>query len=303
MFNRFIAATLPLMPQRVVWLFSRSYIAGDNLEAAMAACRALNALGAKTTIDILGEFIQDIQAAEKNRDEYLALIDTAQQSGIDGNYSVKPTMFGLLIDAEACYRHIHDIVAKAAGYGNFIRIDMEDSACVDREIDLFRRLHAEYPCHVGLAVQAYLRRSRADLDSLVDLHTPATPLNLRLCKGIYAEPWRVAFQRHDEINDHFLEDLEFMFQNGIYPGIATHDRDLIDGAHSLIDTYQVPTDRYEFQMLYGVTPELRRTIIEAGHTMRVYVPYGRHWFGYATRRLKENPKLVSSIVHSMLFNR
>ncbi|BBO84567.1 proline dehydrogenase [Desulfosarcina ovata subsp. sediminis] len=303
MFNRFIAATLPLMPQRVVWLFSRSYIAGDNIDAAMAACRALNALGAKTTIDILGEFIQDIQAAEKNRDEYLALIDAAQQSGIDGNYSVKPTMFGLLIDAEACYRHIRDIVAKAAGYGNFIRIDMEDSACVDREIDLFRRLHAEYPGHVGLVVQAYLRRSRADLDNLMDLHTPATPLNLRLCKGIYAESWRVAFQRHDEINDHFLEDLEFMFQNGIYPGIATHDRDLIDGAHALIDSYRVPPDRYEFQMLYGVTPELRRSIIEAGHTMRVYVPYGRHWFGYATRRLKENPKLVSSIVHSMLFHR
>lgn len=303
MLNRLIAATLPLLPQRFVWLFSRSYIAGDTVDDAMRACRALNAEGIKTTIDILGEFIQHLDEAAHNRDEYLALIDTAQHNRIDGNYSIKPSMFGLLIDADTCYRHIRAIVAKAAGYGNFIRIDMEDSGCVDREITLFRRLKAEFPRHVGLVLQAYLHRTRTDLEALMDLHTPETPLNFRLCKGIYAEPARIAFQQRDQINAHFLDDLEFMLTHGVYPGIATHDRDVVAGALALIERHQVPRDRYEFQMLYGVTPELRRTIVAGGHTMRVYVPYGRHWFGYATRRLKENPTIVNSIIKSLLLKR
>ena len=303
MLNRLIATTLPWLPERFVWLFSRSYIAGETVDDAMSACLTLNASGIKTTIDILGEFIQNLEEAQKNRDEYLALIDIAQSRGIDGNYSVKPTMFGLLIDADTCYGYIREIVAKAAGYGNFIRIDMEDSACVDLEKELFRRLKAEFPENVGLVLQAFLRRTVDDLKDLMDLHTPFVPLNFRLCKGIYAEPSRIAFQRYDEINTHFLEDLEFMFQNGVYVGIATHDRALVYGALDLIDRYQVEKDGYEFQMLYGVTHELRRTIVAAGHTMRVYVPYGRHWFGYATRRLKENPKIVNSILKSLLLNR
>ena len=302
MINRLIANTLPFLPQRLVWLFSRSYIAGETVDEAMSACRALNDGGVKTTIDILGEFIQNLDEAKKNRNEYLSLIDIAQRSGIDGNYSVKPTMFGLLIDVEACYGHIRKIVARAARSGNFIRIDMEDSGCVDLEIDLFRRLKDEFPENVGLVVQAYLRRTLDDLNDLMDLHTPAIPLNYRLCKGIYAEPARIAYQRHDEVNAHFLKALEFMFQNGVYAGIATHDRALVEGALDLIHRYEVPHDRYEFQMLYGVTPDLRRTIVDAGHTMRVYVPYGRHWFGYSTRRLKENPKIVTSIIKSILLN-
>ena len=301
MINRLIATTLPLMPKPVVWMVSRNYIAGETVEDAMAACRDLNAQGIKTTIDILGEFIRRLDEAQRNRDEYLSLIDTSQRSQIDGSYSIKPTMFGLLIDADACYRHVRDIVAKAADSDNFIRIDMEDSDCVDLEIDLFRRLKAEFPRHVGLVLQAYLRRTWDDLNALKDLHTPQVPLNFRLCKGIYAEPASIAFQDHEEINAHFLEDLAFMLRHGIYPGIATHDRALVDGALALIEQYDVPRDRYEFQMLYGVTPELRRSITAAGHTMRVYVPYGRHWFGYATRRLKENPKLVNNIVKSLLF--
>ena len=211
-------------------------------------------------------------------------------------------MDGLLIDSETCYHHIRKIVASAAGYGNFIRIDMEDSSCVDLEIDLFRKLKSEFPLNVGLVLQSYLRRTMDDIGALMDLHTPAAPLNYRLCKGIYVEPEQIAFQTYDEINASFLKCLEFMFQNGIYPGIATHDRALVDGALSLINQYDIPKNGYEFQMLYGVTPELRRSIVDAGHTMRVYVPYGRHWFDYSTRRLKENPKIVSSIIKSTLFN-
>ena len=260
MINRLIANTLPLLPKRLVWLFSRSYIAGETVEAAMNACRSLNDSGVKATIDILGEFIQNLDEAATNRNEYLALIDTAQRYGIDGNFSIKPTMFGLLIDAEVCYGHIRKIVDRAAFYGNFVRIDMEDSGCVDLEIDLFRRLKAEFPQHVGLVLQAYLRRTLDDLKALMDLHTPSVPLNFRLCKGIYVEPPHIAFQRYDEINTHFLEDLEFMLQRGLYPGIATHDRALVDGSLELIERYQVPRQGYEFQMLYGVTPQLRSSM-------------------------------------------
>ncbi len=303
MINRLIATTLPLLPKRFVWLFSRSYIAGETVTDAISACRALNEKGIITTIDILGEFIKNLDEAKKNRDDYLALIKVTEQSGIDGSYSVKPTMFGLLIDTEACFRYIREIVAKAADYGNFVRIDMEDSSCVDLEIDLFCRLQAEFPENVGLVFQAYLRRTHDDLESLMDLHAPSNPLNFRLCKGIYSERSQIAFQRSNEINDHFLKDLEFMLKNGVYPGIATHDRALIEGALELIHRYQLPKKGYEFQMLYGVTPELRQTIVDAGHTMRVYVPYGHHWFGYSTRRLKENPKIVNSIIKSMLINK
>jgi proline dehydrogenase len=212
-------------------------------------------------------------------------------------------MFGLLIDAGVCYEHIRDIVAKAADYGSFIRIDMEDSACVDLEIALFRRLKKEFGPHVGLVVQAYLRRTLDDLKAMMDLHSQSAPLSYRLCKGIYLEPADIAFQGYDEINAHFLEDLEFMLAQGIHVGIATHDRTLVEGALELIERYQVSRQGYEFQMLYGVTPELRQSIVDAGHTMRVYVPYGRHWFGYSTRRLKENPNIVNSIIKSILVNR
>jgi proline dehydrogenase len=134
---------------------------------------------------------------------------------------------------------------------------------------------------------------------MLDLHSEKMPLNYRLCKGIYVESPEIAYKKYEEINAHFLEDLEFMFRNGIYPGIATHDKPLVDGAYKLIEKYKVPKDRYEFQMLYGVTPELRKSIVDAGHRMRVYVPFGEQWFAYSTRRLKENPKMAMLIIKAL----
>jgi proline dehydrogenase len=208
-------------------------------------------------------------------------------------------MFGLLIDKEVCYEHVREIVAKAASYDNFIRIDMEDSQCVDLEIELFRRVKKEFPKNVGLVFQSYMKRTLQDLKDLMDIHTDEIPLNYRLCKGIYVEPPEIAYKKYHEINEHFLEDLEFMFRNNIYPGIATHDKPLVEGAYKLIEKYNVPKDKYEFQMLYGVTPGLRKSIVDKGHTMRVYVPFGKQWFGYCTRRLKENPKMASDIIKAL----
>lgn len=301
MFNKMIAAMLPYFPKKLIWIFSKRYIAGESVADAIRVSKELNKEGIKVTIDILGEFIKNLDEAEKNKVEYLELIDTIEKENIDGNYSLKPTMFGLLLDKDVCYKHIREIVAKAASYNNFIRVDMEDSPCTDMEIELYRKLKAEFPKNVGLVVQAYLKRTLSDLENLMDIHSKEIPLNYRLCKGIYVEPAAIAYKKYEEINQHFLEDLEFMMKNGVYPGIATHDKPLIDGAYKLIEKYNVPKNMYEFQMLYGVTPELRKSVTTKGHNMRVYVPYGKQWFGYSTRRLKENPKMASLIIKALFF--
>ncbi|MEZ5001002.1 MAG: proline dehydrogenase family protein [Bacteroidales bacterium] len=301
MFNKMIAAILPYFPKKFVWIFSRPYISGETMDDAMKVSKDLNRDGIMVTIDILGEFIKDLDEAKANRDEYLHLIEVMQKHEINGNYSLKPTSFGLLIDKEVCYNYIREIVAKAASYNNFIRVDMEDSPCVDLEIELFRRLKAEFPKNVGLVVQAYLKRTLNDLKGMLDLNSEEIPLSYRLCKGIYVEPAEIAFKKYEEVNQHFLEDLEFLFSNKVYVGIATHDKPLIDGAYELIKKYNVPKNMYEFQMLYGVTPKLRKMIVDDGHPMRVYVPFGKQWFGYSTRRLKENPKMASHIIKAIFY--
>lgn len=301
MFNKFIAAILPYFPTKFIWMFSKSYISGETIEDAMSASKDLNNKNIKVTLDVLGEFTKTLDEAELNKKEYLDLIDYTYKNSVDGNFSVKPTSFGLLIDKEICYNHLREIVAKAASYNGFIRIDMEDSPCTDDEIDLFRRLKVEFPENVGLVLQAYLKRTLKDIEGMMDLNSPKFPVSYRLCKGIYVEPAVIAFQKYEEINQHYLEDLEFMLKNKMRVGIATHDKPLVEGAYKLIEKYNVPKNMYEFQMLYGVTPGLRDSIVKAGHTMRIYVPYGKQWFGYSTRRLKENPKMASHILKAIFY--
>jgi proline dehydrogenase len=301
MINKMIAGMLPYMPKKFVWIFSKRYIAGKKIEDAIRISKELNSQGIKVTIDLLGENITKLSEAEKNKIEYLDIIETIMKEKIDGNFSLKPTMFGLLIDKEVCYKNIREIVKKAASYNNFIRVDMEDSQCVDMEIDLFRRLKAEFPENVGLVFQAYMKRTLQDIKDLLDIHSAKIPISYRLCKGIYVESPEVAYKKYEEINQHFLEDLEFIFKNRIYPGIATHDKPLVEGSYKLIEKYKVPKNMYEFQMLYGVTPDLRKSIVDKGHIMRVYVPFGEQWFAYSTRRLKENPKMAMLIIKALFF--
>jgi len=301
MFNKFIAAILPWFPKKFIWIFSKSYISGVTIEDAMRVSKDLNSKKIKVTLDVLGEFIKSLDEAELNKKEYLNLIDTSFKNNIDGNVSLKPTSFGLLIDKEICYKHIREIVAKAASYNSFIRIDMEDSPSTDDEIELFRRLKAEFPANVGLVLQAYLKRTLKDIEGMMDLNSAEIPLSFRLCKGIYVEPASISFKKYEEINQHFLEDLELLLKSKIHVGIATHDKPLVEGAYKLIAKYKVPKHMYEFQMLYGVTPKLRESIVNEGHTMRVYVPFGKQWYGYSTRRLKENPQMVSHIIKAIFY--
>jgi proline dehydrogenase len=287
------------MPKKLVWQFSKDYVAGETIEEAVKAAKKLNEEGILTTIDVLGEFITNLDEAEANKNEYLDVIEKAEAAGVKGNYSLKPTFFGLLIDKDVAYKHIREVVQKAASFNNFVRIDMEDTPCTDMEIDMYRRLKEEFPTNVGLVLQSYLKRTHQDIQDMKDINTPESPVNFRLCKGIYVEPESLAYKKYDEINEHFLEDIELMLQEEMYPAIATHDKPVVEGAYKLLEKHNTPKEAYEFQMLYGVAPALRKSILEAGHTMRVYVPFGEHWFGYCTRRVKENPAMASVIIKAI----
>jgi proline dehydrogenase len=182
MFNKLIAAILPYFPKKFIWIFSKSYISGETIDDAMRVSKELNSKNIKVTLDVLGEFIKTLDEAESNKEEYINLMEVSLKNKIDGNFSLKPTSFGLLIDKEICYNHIREIVTKAATFNGFIRIDMEDSPCTNDEIVLFRKLKAEFPANVGLVIQAYLRRTLKDLEQMLDLNNPDMPLNFRLCK-------------------------------------------------------------------------------------------------------------------------
>ena len=299
MINRLIANMIPLFPKKLIWVFSKRYIAGQSISEAVLASKQLNAENMKITVDLLGEFISDLSEATKNKEEYLEIIERFEKEKIIGNYSLKPTSFGLLLDKDVCYNNVREIVAKAAEYNNFLRVDMEDSPCVDLEIEMYRKLKAEFPKNVGLVFQSYMKRTMQDVEDLMDIHTEEAPVNYRLCKGIYVEPKEIAYKNFHEVNENYIKLLDYMLQNKIYVGIATHDKALVKAAFELIEKYNVPKDRYEFQMLYGVTPDLRKKIVDKGYTMRVYVPFGSEWFGYSTRRLKENPKMANHVIKAL----
>ena len=294
-----IANIIPYMPKKLVWIFSKRYIAGESIEEGILASKLLNEKKIEVSIDLLGEFINSLDQAEENKNQYLEIIQRFTNENIKCNFSLKPTMFGLLIDKDTCYHFIRELVRSAAQKDKFIRIDMEDSRCVDAELELFDKLRHEFPNHVGIVLQAYLRRTHSDLHSLNNINSEQYLVNIRLCKGIYIEPEKIAYKDYNKIREHFLNNLEYMFHNNFYAAIATHDKYLVENALKLIEKYNVPKNRYEFQMLYGVTPELRQSIIEAGHLMRVYVPFGKHWFNYSTRRLKENPKIAQHIIKAL----
>jgi proline dehydrogenase len=301
MINQLLANALPYMPKKLVWIFSHRYIAGETIEDGLKACRQLNKEGIEVTVDLLGEFIETIEQAEENKKKYIEIIERFTSEGIVGNFSLKPSMFGLLINKEVCLANIEDVVKKAVEKKTFVRIDMEDAQCVDMELDIFRTLQQKYPAHVGLVLQAYMRRTKNDLLNMSNIHVNGVPLNLRLCKGIYNESKEIAYKEFKEVQEHYIDDLNYMLDQKMYVGIATHDKQLVDKAFEIIKEKKLDKTKYEFQMLYGVTPELRSSIVKKGHKMRVYVPFGKDWFGYSTRRLKENPQMASHIVKALFF--
>lgn len=297
LFTWLVVKGLPLVPKPIVGRVAKRYVAGDTLESALAAIADLNREGAMATMDLLGEEVQDRGKAIKNVEEYERMLEAIGQRGVDSNISVKLSALGQKIDDGFCRENVERIVTTARRLGNFVRIDMEDASTTDLTLRLYHDLHSRY-ANLGVVLQAYMRRTLSDISQL-----PAVGANVRLCKGIYIEKRTIAFKGHETVRLNFLQALEKLLTRGVYVGIATHDEHLVCGALGLIDRLKVPRERYEFQMLLGVDPEMRRILLAGGHRLRVYVPYGVDWYPYSTRRLRENPEVAKHVIRAFLGGR
>jgi proline dehydrogenase len=282
-----------LLPKSVVRVFSGKYIAGDTLQDAVSLTLELNKQGIYTTIDVLGEDISTRDEAIYAKNECSKVLDAIKKFNLKSNLSIKPTQMGLMLDSDFCYQQISELLDKATLINNFVRIDMEDSGTTDLTFNLYKHLREKYS-NVGVVVQSYLKRTLPDVKSLLPLKT-----NFRLCKGIYIEPEEIAFKGRDEIRKNYLDSLRFMLQNDLYVGIATHDEYLVNEAYKLIKELNVSNDKFEFQMLLGVREDLRNKINKDGYKVRVYVPFGKDWYAYSIRRLKENPQVAGHIVKNL----
>jgi len=294
--NKLVVASVPLVPRRIIRFFAGRYIAGETLPMAVDCVRALNKEEVCATMDVLGEDVTTRAEALAARDQSITVLHTIAKERLDSNLSIKLTSLGLKIDKAFCVDNVREILRVAAGYKNFVRIDMEDSTCTSDTIDVFRAVHREFS-NTGIVVQAYLFRTEEDVRSLAKDRT-----NFRLCKGIYKERAEIAFQAREEVQRNFTTLLGTMIDAGCYVGIATHDTVLVDAAYDLIARKGFRKDQYEFQMLLGVRPELRKKLVRDGHKVRLYVPFGEHWYGYSTRRFKENPA-IAGYVFKALFTR
>jgi len=291
--NKFIVQFVKILPQQVVYIFAKKYVAGPKLEDAIRVVQELNSKGIMATMDVLGESITKKSEAEETKKHCFDMLDVIKKYNLDANVSIKPTSLGLNLDKEFCYNQIEEIVKKAKEYNNFIRIDMEDTPYTDSTFNILKRVREKYD-NVGVVVQAYLRRT---YDDIVKLNKEG--VNYRLCKGIYVEPEHLAYKGRQEVRENFVKILDQMLSDGNYVGIATHDDYLIKESYRLIEEKKIPKDKYEFQMLYGVTEHLRDKINADGHRIRIYVPWGEHWYAYSIRRLQENPQVAWYITKSI----
>jgi len=289
-FDRAIVRALPAVPRPVVKRLSSRYIAGTTLADACEVVRELNADRKEATLDVLGEEVKLREEAIGLRDAYRRALDTIEEDGLRSNISVKLTALGLKLDRDLCRSNLIALVEEAAQFGNFVRIDMEDSSTTSETLALYRSLREEQHDNFGVVLQAALKRTLSDVAALADLRP-----NVRVCKGIYVEPPELAFQEDESIRLNFLDALEALFDVGSYVGIATHDDWLIGEALGLIERRGLARDGYEFQMLLGVRPELGDELVREGHRLRIYVPFGRRWYEYSIRRLQENPKLAGYV--------
>lgn len=284
--NRLLKTALPLTPKFIVRFFAKRYVAGDTLEDAVRTVNRLMAEGCCATVDVLGEAVRNPELAAQAVAAYREVLATITERKLDANISVKPTQMGLGISEELALANLRQVVAEAARFGIFVRIDMEDATTTDATLRIYERLRQEYP-NLGVVLQARLRRTLADAKNLGSRGT-----NVRLCKGIYLEPRTIAYEEPDIIRWAFVHALEALFSGSGYVAIATHDEWLIEQALALAEKMQVGKERFEFQMLLGVDPALRRILVNAGHKLRVYVPFGSHWYPYSVRRLRENPNIM-----------
>jgi proline dehydrogenase len=285
-----IVRLLPAVPRPVVRKISERYIAGEELDDALRLVRRLNDQGKLATVDVLGEEIAEPDEARAIAAAYREAFEAIQRGRLDSNVSVKPTALGLKLGYDLFRSNLLDVVRHAAERGNFVRIDMEDSSTTDDTLRAYRELREAGQENVGIVLQARLKRTPADLAELAELRP-----NVRLCKGIYLERAEIAYRDFDSIRASFAQTLEELLELGCYVGIATHDEWLLEQGQRLVAARGLGREEYEFQMLLGVRPGLGDELVRGGHRLRIYTPFGRHWYAYSLRRLQENPKLAGYI--------
>ena len=295
--NQLIVFVIQLLPKRLVKRFAMRYIAGERLDDAIRVMKFLNLKNIMGTLDVLGENVlmkEESLLATQVGEEVLHSIN---ENHLKANLSIKLTQFGLKIDEEFCYSNVRSLLGIARRYNDFVRIDMEDSSATSATLKLYERLRSEGFENVGVVIQANMRRSEEDIQRLISMKA-----NVRLCKGAYMEPETIAFKSREEIQLNYLKLLKMLFDAKCYVGIATHDDFLVSGAYRYIQEMNLQKADYEFQMLYGVKIKLRDQMVADGHRLRIYVPFGQHWYAYSIRRFKENPQIARYVINA-LFSR
>jgi proline dehydrogenase len=272
---------------------SGRFVAGETLEEALEVSARVNGEGIAITLDHLGESVTSLDEAAAARDVYGRTLAAIHDAGIEGNVSLKLTQFGLDISAEACRTNVAQLAAQAAGLGGFVRVDMESSQYTQATLELVCDLHARYGS-VGTVIQAYLYRSRKDVEMLC-----SRGIRVRLCKGAYLEPENVAFADKRRVDANYVELMQLLLEKGVYPAIATHDERIIGLTKAFAASQKIGRDAFEFQMLYGVRRDLQRKLVAEGYRVRIYVPFGRAWYPYFMRRLAERPANVVFLARNL----
>ena len=276
--------------------FAQRFVAGETLDTAVAAVKALNAKGISASLDLLGESVTNEAAARQTGREYLRILDRLHADGLDANVSLKLTAMGLDISEDLCVAVTQSVLERAREHGSFVRIDMEGSAYTERTLRIFYdRLYPSYKEHVGIVLQSYLYRTADDVKCATKTRT-----RVRLCKGAYQEPASVAYPDKKEVDANYVRCMHVLMEEGNYPGLATHDPAIITEAKRFAADRSIGPTRYEFQMLYGIRRDLQEQLVRQGYRMRVYVPFGTQWYPYLMRRLAERPANLAFITVSVL---
>ena len=291
--NPIIKATLPLVPKPIVRRIAKPYIAGETLPELVSVVQELNHDHFIVATSILGEFVTEVKDAEEAVQQYQEVLTEIKDLKLESNIHIKLSHFGLKLDKEVCYNNLINILKTAADCGNFVRIDMEDSSCTDDTLEIYKRAREKFE-NVGVVIQACMKRSNEDIDSL-----KAMKANVRICKGIYIEPPEIAYHDREIVRQNYSTLLKDLLGAGCYDGIATHDKWLVDDAFQTIEELALDHSQYEFQMLYGVDPQLRQMIRDAGHRMRIAVPFGPSWYPYSIRRLRKNPTVARYVLQAL----
>ncbi len=281
---------------RIANAMAQRFIAGETIEQITEPVRQLNKRGFTVSLDFLGESVTSEQEIAGTVDTYLRLLQNIRSNELDANVSIKLTALGMDISPELASRNLQRLL-KAAAPEIFVRIDMESSAHTDATLKIFRDIFtADVPLkNTGVVIQSYLRRSAADVEELINLGA-----RVRLCKGAYQENATVAFPTKDEVDANYVRLLRRLMEHGVYPGIATHDKKMIDAAIQIKNELDLSPDKFEFQMLYGVRRELQEQLVSDGYRMRIYTPFGDHWYPYTMRRLAEKPANLKLALTSMV---